>query len=44
LNGEYAIEQRVLPEFNGPVDCVLLDSVQSHANRCELALQQAVEF
>lgn len=43
LGGEYAIEKRVLPEFPEPVDCVLLDSVQSHANRCESALQLAID-
>ncbi len=43
LNGEYAVEQRVLPEFDQPVECVLLDSVQSYANRCEAALQHAID-
>jgi CRISPR-associated protein Csb1 len=43
LDGKYATELRVLPEFNEPVPCVLLDSVQSHANRCEEALQLAVD-
>lgn len=39
--GKYAVENRV---FDGgePVDCVLLDSVQSQANRMELALLEAV--
>lgn len=38
--GEYATETRIL---NGEVvDCVLLDSVQSQANRMELALLEAV--
>jgi CRISPR-associated protein Csb1 len=39
----YAIEQRRLPGRETPVTCVLLDSVQSQANRMELALQEAVE-
>lgn len=39
----YAIEQRRLPEREAPVTCVLLDSVQSQANRMELALQDAVD-
>jgi len=39
--GKYALEKRVLPNESGPVDCVLLDSVQSQANRMELALLQA---
>ncbi len=38
----YAIEQRRLPGSDTPVSCVLLDSVQSQANRMELALQEAV--
>lgn len=37
--GKYAVETRMV---NGqPVDCVLLDSVQSQANRLELALLEA---
>jgi CRISPR-associated protein Csb1 len=39
--GKYAMEKRRLPGREGgaePVDCVLLDSVQSQANRMELAL------
>jgi CRISPR-associated protein Csb1 len=39
----YAIEQRRLPGRDAPVTCVLLDSVQSQANRMELALQEAVD-
>ena len=39
--GKYATEKR---RINGKtVDCVLLDSVQSQANRMELALQEAVD-
>lgn len=36
--GQYATEKRRLPNEPAPVDCVLLDSVQSQANRMELAL------
>lgn len=39
----YATEKRRLPGHEQPVDCVLLDSVQSQANRMEEALQQAVD-
>jgi CRISPR-associated protein Csb1 len=39
----YAIEQRRVPGRDTPVTCVLLDSVQSQANRMELALQDAVD-
>lgn len=39
----YAKETRRLPERTEPVDCVLLDSVQSQANRMEEALQQALD-
>lgn len=39
----YAIEQRRVAGREEPVACVLLDSVQSQANRMELALQEAVE-
>lgn len=47
-NGAYATEQRRLPVDDKPgetrvVDCVLLDSVQSQANRIEDALQQAID-
>lgn len=41
--GRYATEKRRLPEYPEPVDCVLLDSVQSQANRMELALLDAWE-
>jgi CRISPR-associated protein Csb1 len=37
--GKYATETRMVD--GNPVDCVLLDSVQSQANRMELALLQA---
>lgn len=39
----YAREQRRVPGRNEPVECVLLDSVQSQANRMEEALQAAVD-
>ncbi|HLJ20038.1 MAG TPA: type I-U CRISPR-associated RAMP protein Csb1/Cas7u, partial [Stellaceae bacterium] len=39
----YATEQRRLPGYAAPVTCVLLDSVQSQANRMEQALQDAVD-
>jgi CRISPR-associated protein Csb1 len=39
----YATEKRRLPGCADPVDCVLLDSVQSQANRLEEALQQAID-
>jgi len=39
----YATEQRRLPGRAEPVICVLLDSVQSQANRMELALQEALD-
>ncbi len=39
----YAVEQRRVPGHDEPVTCVLLDSVQSQANRMEEALQQAVD-
>lgn len=41
--GKYATEKRRLPGYRDPVDCVLLDSVQSQANRMEEALQRAVD-
>jgi CRISPR-associated protein Csb1 len=41
--GQYATERRRLPGRDEPVDCVLLDSVQSQANRMELALLDAWE-
>lgn len=39
----YAIEQRRVAGRDEPVTCVLLDSVQSQANRMELALQKAID-
>ena len=39
----YATEKRRLPGYAQPVECVLLDSVQSQANRIEEALQDAVD-
>lgn len=39
----YATEKRRLPGFEDPVNCVLLDSVQSQANRIEEALQDAFD-
>lgn len=39
----YATEKRRIPGRDEPADCVLLDSVQSQANRMEEALQQAVD-
>lgn len=39
----YAIEKRRVPGREGAVQCVLLDSVQSQANRMELALQEALD-
>jgi CRISPR-associated protein Csb1 len=39
----YAIDTRRVPGRDEPVQCVLLDSVQSQANRMELALQEAVD-
>ncbi len=39
----YHVEQRRLPGYEQPVTCVVLDSVQSQANRIEEALQQAVD-
>lgn len=41
--GVYATEKRRLPDHAEPVECVLLDSVQSQANRVEDALQQAID-
>jgi len=40
---EYASEKRRLPDRGELVDCVVLDSVQSQANRMELALLDAWE-
>jgi len=39
----YAVEQRRVPSREQAVTCVLLDSVQSQANRMELALQEALD-
>jgi CRISPR-associated protein Csb1 len=39
----YAVEQRHVPGRTEPAVCVLLDSVQSQANRMELALQEALD-
>jgi len=39
----YAIEKRRIPDREDAVRCVLLDSVQSQANRMEQALQDAVD-
>lgn len=39
--GKYAVEDRVDPETGEVIGCVLLDSVQSQANRMELALLEA---
>ena len=39
----YATEHRRLPSHDDPVPCVLLDSVQSQANRMEEALQHAYD-
>lgn len=45
LNAKYATEQRLVSGEGGPsrLPCVLLDSVQSQANRMEEALQMAVD-
>lgn len=42
-NAAYAKEQRRITGYDEPVDCVLLDSVQSQANRIEEALQDSVD-
>ena len=39
----YAQELRRVPGYESPVRCVLLDSVQSQANRAEEALQDAID-
>ncbi|MBL1263961.1 type I-G CRISPR-associated RAMP protein Csb1/Cas7g [Methylomicrobium sp. RS1] len=39
--GKYATEKRIIPDTGEIVDCVLLDSVQSQANRMESALLDA---
>ncbi len=41
--GQYAVEKRRIPDESEPVLCVLLDSVQSQANRMEMALLEAWE-
>jgi CRISPR-associated protein Csb1 len=41
--GKYATEKRVDTKSGEIIDCVLLDSVQSQANRMELALLDATE-
>jgi CRISPR-associated protein Csb1 len=43
MGAVYAIEQRRVPGHEQPVTCVLLDSVQSQANRMEQALQDALD-
>ena len=40
-SGKYATEERIDPATGGTRPCVLLDSVQSQANRMELALLEA---
>lgn len=39
----YAVEQRRIPSRPDPVTCVVLDTVQSQANRMEMALQEALD-
>ena len=39
----YAVEQRRIPSRPDPVTCVVLDTVQSQANRMEQALQDALD-
>src|SRR6266545_1500233 len=39
----YAVEQRRVPGRDDAVKCVVLDTVQSQANRMELALQEAFD-
>ena len=41
--GKYATEKRVVPTTGEIIDCVLLDSVQSQANRMELSLLDAMD-
>ncbi len=43
MGAVYAIEQRRVPGQEQSVTCVLLDSVQSQANRMEQALQDALD-
>ncbi len=38
---KYAVEKRIINGQEDPVDCILLDSVASQANRIELALLEA---
>ena len=40
----YAMEKRRVQGRDEPINCVLLDSVQSQANRMELALQEALDM
>ena len=40
----YAMEKRRVQGRDEPANCVLLDSVQSQANRMELALQEALDM
>ena len=39
----YAVEQRRVPGKDQPITCVVLDSVQSQANRMEEAIQSAID-
>lgn len=39
----YAVEKRRVPGRDEPVTCVVLDTVQSQANRMEAALQEALD-
>ncbi len=41
--GKYATEKRRVPDRPEPIDCVVLDSVQSESNHAELALLDAVQ-
>jgi CRISPR-associated protein Csb1 len=43
MGAVYAVEQRKVPGHEQSVTCVLLDSVQSQANRMEQALQEACD-
>lgn len=43
MGAVYAIEQRRVPGEAQPLTCVLLDSVQSQANRMEQGLQEALD-
>src|SRR5579884_2222581 len=40
--GKYATEKRRVPDRQEPVECVVLNSVQSESNHAELALLDAV--